>query len=450
MIADASNQISGIYWNVYGKIDSIARKPGSLMNDMEFHYNAMGNRTCKIVKPRTPAGNRKTQDQWQYTYYVHDASGNIMATYTKKFVQPSAYQGTYSPIGNLQDVSFNKETNSIYGCARIGEKIYTNSDNALASAVLDVNPTLNVNQTYSINAIAAYSQFLRPATASNSTRILTEKTYELTNHLGNVMATIYDRKLPVQSTTNASVAINYIPDVASTTDYYAFVAELTGRSFNSKSARYGLWGQEKLNELEGEGDNYLTFFRLLDTRIGRWLEIDPKPDASESPYANSHNNGERYNDPAGDCADCKTEAKASVSLTFGTKNQSRINFAVAIGASKMSGSLMGSTNLSLNVYNGGPGTNQASTGMNTWGGALTLGISGTLGGGSGTPTELNIFNSSTLSAVSNSFGNSVTLGTNLTLKITHFYQGEGFWQVERMRQKQEVVKLDLLSKTAHH
>ena len=74
--------IANIYWNVYGKVDSVVRIGSSKLSDLEFHYDPMGNRTCKIVKPRvqatpntTPATYvRSTQDQWTYTYYVHAAS----------------------------------------------------------------------------------------------------------------------------------------------------------------------------------------------------------------------------------------------------------------------------------------------------------------------------------------------------------------------------------------
>ncbi len=38
----------------------------------------MGNRVCKIEKPYN-----LTSTGWKYTFYVRDASGNIMTTYTK-------------------------------------------------------------------------------------------------------------------------------------------------------------------------------------------------------------------------------------------------------------------------------------------------------------------------------------------------------------------------------
>ena len=120
-------------------------------------------------------------------------------------------------------------------------------------------------------------------------------------------------------------------------------------------------------------------------------------------------------------------ATASLGITLGTKKQSRVNFAVGIGASKTRGNFMGGANLSLNLYNGGPGTTQATTGKNSLGGVITLGLSGTYGRGSGRSTDLNIFNSTTPSAITNNFKNSGTIGTNLTYNTaTGFNRDTGF------------------------
>ncbi|MEY4927026.1 MAG: hypothetical protein RI894_1462, partial [Bacteroidota bacterium] len=72
--------------------------------------------------------------------------------------------------------------------------------------------------------------------------------YELTNHLGNVLATVSDRKLGFQNGETF-----YRSDVLSLQDYYAFGMEMPERKWNSGSYRYGFNGKEKSDEMYGEG-----------------------------------------------------------------------------------------------------------------------------------------------------------------------------------------------------
>jgi hypothetical protein len=74
---DYQEQIEQIDWTVYGKIKKITRKAGSLKSDLEFAYDAAGNRIAKIEKPRDAAGLRPSVE-WKRTYYARDAQGNIL------------------------------------------------------------------------------------------------------------------------------------------------------------------------------------------------------------------------------------------------------------------------------------------------------------------------------------------------------------------------------------
>ena len=54
------------------------------------------------------------------------------------------------------------------------------------------------------------------------------------------------------------------------------------------------------NEIKGEGNRYTTHYRQLDVRIGKWLSLDPKVTAFETPYSSMSNNPIMYNDRLGD------------------------------------------------------------------------------------------------------------------------------------------------------
>jgi RHS repeat-associated protein len=119
-------------------------------------------------------------------------------------------------------------------------------------------------------------------------RSLGEKQYELSNHLGNVLVTISDRKLVEED--EGVIALKYEADVLLASDYYPFGMQMPGRQFSAEAAyRYGFNGMEKDDEFKGEGNSYDFGARMYDSRIGRWLSVDPLagsyPDLSSFCYA---------------------------------------------------------------------------------------------------------------------------------------------------------------------
>ena len=76
LISDASEEIDEITWTVYGKIQSIIRTTTSTKPNLEFEYSPDGYRAAKHVTDPTTGFTTST-------WYVRDASGNIMATYEK-------------------------------------------------------------------------------------------------------------------------------------------------------------------------------------------------------------------------------------------------------------------------------------------------------------------------------------------------------------------------------
>ena len=145
----------------------------------------------------------------------------------------------------------------------------------------------------------------------NTANYMGDKRYELSNHLGNVLEVITDRKLPSEHPTDLGTTEYYTADVIAFNDYYPYGMILPGRNGQESSAdyRYGFQGREQDDEVKGDGNSYTTHFRMLDPRVGRWLSIDPKASSMpwQSPYCSMDNNPLIYNDKWGDEVDPGTK-----------------------------------------------------------------------------------------------------------------------------------------------
>ena len=130
-------------------------------------------------------------------------------------------------------------------------------------------------------------------------RDLGMKYYELSDHLGNVLATVLDRKTGYGSLNGEYTGFK--ADIASATDYYPFGMEMPGRTVSSEKSRFGFNGQEKDNEMKGNGNSIDFTARMYDTRVGRFLSLDPlsKKFPSESNFSFAGNNPIYYVDREG-------------------------------------------------------------------------------------------------------------------------------------------------------
>jgi RHS repeat-associated protein len=129
-----------------------------------------------------------------------------------------------------------------------------------------------------------------PTTALSVTRELGLRHYELSNHLGNVLSTVSDRRLAVAS---GSLVAYYRAEEKSYADYDPYGMLLPGR-FGGGFAdqNFGFQGQLKDDQLHGmAGTSYAFEYRVHDPRVGRFLSIDPlsKSYPSSTPYSISAN-----------------------------------------------------------------------------------------------------------------------------------------------------------------
>ncbi|MBX3101887.1 MAG: hypothetical protein KF690_05215 [Bacteroidetes bacterium] len=134
---------------------------------------------------------------------------------------------------------------------------------------------------------------------TNTVAYLGQKHYELTNHLGNVLATFTDRKLGIDSNTVADGVIDlYIADLVSAQDYYPFGMTIPGRVWQDSTYRFGFAGKEKEAEIGGNTHDFGG--RMYEGE--RWWSVDPKAAKypGVSPYVYALNSPIMANDPNGE------------------------------------------------------------------------------------------------------------------------------------------------------
>jgi hypothetical protein len=92
----------------------------------------------------------------------------------------------------------------------------------------------------------------------------------------------------------------YIKTKKVSKDYYPFGMAIPNRNAASDQYRYGYQGQEKDDDVKGEG-NHISFSDYgLDVRTGRRWNVDPEVLHDISPYAVFNNNPNFYVDPDGE------------------------------------------------------------------------------------------------------------------------------------------------------
>jgi len=194
-------------------------------------------------------------DRFTYQYY-YQANGQLMASYNSEL-----FNGTQR--------STILEEQYIYGSNRIG--------------TLKANKGVYFNGTH------------QPAMIDIQSNKIGKKRYELTNHLGNVLATFTDRK--IYNSTDGY----YEPVITMKADYYAFGMLMPNRFEGVDEARHLFNGMEHDMEVSGNGNSYTTEFRQYDPRLGRWKSLDPLMAQFpwQSPYVVFDNNPIFYTDPLG-------------------------------------------------------------------------------------------------------------------------------------------------------
>ncbi len=214
---------ANIEWDVFGKVKRVTNLGSNGGDYVEYGYDPFGNRTLKKIY-------KALSGRTYSTYYFRDPQQNVMAVYE------SAGMG------------IDWKEQHIYGSTRLGQ-------------------LQNLKTNISGSNI--------PLFENSKDWQLGRKVFELSNHLGNVLATVNDRKKPEDLDLN-HIAEYYEPTIISASDYYPFGLQMEGRTLESESYRYGFNGKEKDESGEwGDLTHYDYGFRIYNPGLGRFLSVDP-------------------------------------------------------------------------------------------------------------------------------------------------------------------------------
>ena len=123
------------------------------------------------------------------------------------------------------------------------------------------------------------------------THTIGARTYEISNHLGNVLSVISDKPIPHDG---GGAVDYYLADLRSSQDYSPFGVTLKERASTlagTEDYRYSFQGQEHDDEIKGKGNSVNFKYRMHDPRLVRFFVVDPLTNTYPylSPYHFSHN-----------------------------------------------------------------------------------------------------------------------------------------------------------------
>jgi RHS repeat-associated protein len=243
--------------------------------ELEFVYNPFGQRVMKIEKIRA---NGVLTGEVKNSYYAYDANSLSRCIHSSLtlFRRSNVTIGrqvmaiySWNFQGNSEQIKLSEQ--HLYGADRLGmiNRDVVVYDNGVTSYTHKEENVVHVDERG-------------------------RKTFELTNHLGNVLATINDRKLYNE------LDGNHESVTKSFSDYYAFGMLMPNRQ-GGNHGRYLFNGMEHDGEVSGTGNSYTTEFRQYDARLAKWKSLDPLMHMfpEMSPYVAFDNNPVYFTDPLG-------------------------------------------------------------------------------------------------------------------------------------------------------
>jgi len=247
--------------------------------DANYTYDGKGN--LLTLQRRNAAA--AIQDNFTYGYYAnsnklrqtasaqgnnyeYDAIGNLT-----KDVAGGVTNIEWTPSGKVRKVTKSTGSPIEFRYDAAGNRVEKKQGTAITRYIRDASgnvmavyqaDTLSERPIYGSSRLGNLSYASKPGY-----RTVGHKQYELSNHLGNVLAVVSDRiRMKTDSTWT---------QVISRTDYYPFGLEMTGRT-ESATYRYGFNGKEKDPSGQWSNQSHYDYgFRIYNPTIGKFLSVDP-------------------------------------------------------------------------------------------------------------------------------------------------------------------------------
>jgi len=326
-------------YDANGNIRYLQRtSPASNLQDkFEYSYNGTNNRLQSVVNtvtgvPVTYANytynesgqliREDNSDPNKVKYIQYDVSGKVVVVAKDAGFSLVQVKYVYDETGKrIQKILYNTGSNQI-----IQVTYYFDDVVYVQNVSGGVYPT-PLAQEYAINgANRRLGVYYRQGTPIYA--------YQLTDHLGNVRAVIAQ---------NASTFT-----VRMYTDYYPFGMEIAKAGTNDY--RYGYQGG--YSEKDGETDWNSFILRMYDSRIGRWLQFDPKM-MGFSPYIGMGNNPVILTDPDGGdpSTDVIENADGSYTTVASHPYDNDNNIYVVDKTGKRTGEIIGQTRFPFSFAN---------------------------------------------------------------------------------------------------
>ena len=206
LISDAQAYIQTIEWTFTGKVKKITYTDAGKTagkRDVKFIYDPLDRRVAKLLYSKTD----NTEIKW--TYYSYEAGGNVLATYSRTRSLGSS-DATYNYYGD----SYTINDHLIYGISRLGSELENLT--LVNKGFKQLKTGNNTNVELRQNWVANPPDLFLPI-PDYTRRVVGDKRYELSNHLGNVMEVISDRKVKAPASETYSQVPPTYTDLAGVT-----------------------------------------------------------------------------------------------------------------------------------------------------------------------------------------------------------------------------------------